>query len=94
MTARIPPGDCAPSRTGDATLPPLPRGPAELRAHLAGVYGADEELVHARARTFLALLETASASLGESAGVLLVRSPGGVNVLGRLVDHQAATATS
>jgi N-acetylgalactosamine kinase len=59
-----------------------------LRDEFASIYGQDGALIEERARTFQDLLAQAARQLGPEAQVLLVRSPGRVNAMGRHVDHQ------
>ena len=59
---------------------------AALREELGGLYG--DEVLAERVQAFLRLLEQAARILGPGEPVLLVRSPGRVNLMGRHVDHQ------
>lgn len=59
-----------------------------LAAELEDTYGNDAEVIGERVRAFLAILAKASEQLGPHARVLLVRSPGRINVLSRHIDHQ------
>ena len=63
-------------------------GEPALRRELAAIYGTEPELLGARRRAYLVVLEKAARVLGPSCPVLLVRAPGRVNILGRHVDHQ------
>jgi N-acetylgalactosamine kinase len=60
----------------------------DLRGEFVSIYGEDQGLIEERARTFQELLAQAARQLGQEAQVLLVRSPGRVNAMGRHVDHQ------
>ena len=70
-----------PGGSADGTAPD-----AALREELAHLYG--EPAAGERVQAFLRLLEQASRILGPEEPVLLVRSPGRVNLMGRHVDHQ------
>jgi N-acetylgalactosamine kinase len=59
-----------------------------LRRELVSLYGEDGALVKERAQALLDLLAYAARQLSPEAQVLLVRSPGRVNAMGRHVDHQ------
>jgi N-acetylgalactosamine kinase len=61
---------------------------AELRDEFVSTYGEDVGLIEERARAYLALLDHAAERLGPEARVLIVRSPGRLNAMGRHVDHQ------
>jgi N-acetylgalactosamine kinase len=67
----------SPAQAGDA-----------LWQELSGLYGEGTEVMHERARAYLAALEYAARLLRPEERVLLVRSPGRVNLMGRHVDHQ------
>jgi N-acetylgalactosamine kinase len=60
----------------------------ELRSELENVYGRDEELLDERSRAYVRLLQYSAEVIGGQERVLLVRSPGRVNMMGRHVDHQ------
>ncbi|MFC1452878.1 galactokinase family protein [Verrucomicrobiota bacterium] len=60
----------------------------ELRDDLAATYGDDESVLEERTAALLATLEHAQTVLGSETPVLIVRSPGRVNVLSRHIDHQ------
>ena len=60
----------------------------ELRGELENLYGKDEELLSERSRAYIRLLEDSATVIGRQERVLLVRSPGRVNMMGRHVDHQ------
>jgi N-acetylgalactosamine kinase len=61
---------------------------AGLRGELERLYGQDEELLGERSRAYVRLLEYSADVIGGQERVLLVRSPGRVNMMGRHVDHQ------
>jgi len=65
-------------------------GPAAtpLRRALAETYGDDKEVLRERIQTYDRLLAQAGSLFGESARVLLVRSSGRLNIMGRHIDHQ------
>jgi N-acetylgalactosamine kinase len=71
-----------------ALLAAGPESEAELWDEFAGLYGDNLDLIHERARACLTLLEDAAQRLGPGARVLIVRSPGRLNTMGRHVDHQ------
>lgn len=64
------------------------RGEEGLWAEFVALYSDNERLIQDRARAYLAILDHAALSLGRDERVLLVRSPGRVNIMGRHVDHQ------
>ena len=63
-------------------------GSAELLNDLVATYGEEPDVLQERARAFLSTLDCAAGVLGPNQRVLLVRSPGRVNVLSRHIDHQ------
>lgn len=64
------------------------QGKTDLWEELVTLYSDDQELIAKRVQAFLAILDYADHLLGQGEQVLLVRSPGRVNVMGRHVDHQ------
>ncbi len=65
-----------------------------LQQELVRLYGDHPALLATRRDAYAIVLGSAAARLGPETPVLLVHSPGRVNILGRHVDHQGATATS
>jgi N-acetylgalactosamine kinase len=63
-------------------------GEAELWDEFVALYGDNPALIHERARACMVLLDDAARRLGPEARVLIVRSPGRLNAMGRHVDHQ------
>ncbi len=63
-------------------------GASALSHALAATYGEDEAVLRERISAYQALLCQAAALLGDSARVLLVRSSGRLNIMGRHIDHQ------
>jgi len=61
---------------------------AELQEELVRLYGRDEELIPERTRAYIRLLDHVATVLEADEPVMLVRSPGRVNMMGRHVDHQ------
>jgi galactokinase/NDP-sugar pyrophosphorylase family protein len=60
----------------------------ELWNEMVLIYGDEAELIRGRAKAYLETLEFASEHIDPHQRVLLVRSPGRVNMMGRHVDHQ------
>ncbi len=63
-------------------------GSAALGTELRTIYGRDPEVIEERLSAFRALLAKAATVLEPASRVLLVRSPGRLNVMGRHIDHQ------
>ncbi|MFL7811634.1 MAG: galactokinase family protein, partial [Anaerolineae bacterium] len=59
-----------------------------LGSELTDHYGADPIRLQERIDAYRQVLDRARKLLGDDAPVLLVRSPGRVNLMGRHVDHQ------
>jgi N-acetylgalactosamine kinase len=59
-----------------------------LWSEFASIYGDDPSLIAERARAYLETADRAADQFGPQEPVLLVRSPGRLNVMGRHVDHQ------
>ena len=59
-----------------------------LRRALAATYGEEETVLRERIAAYQGLLQEAASRFGPSARVLLVRSSGRLNILGRHIDHQ------
>jgi len=64
------------------------KGNRRLWQELAGLYSDNPEVIQERIQSFIELLNYSKGRLGPEEKVLLVRSPGRVNMLGRHVDHQ------
>ncbi len=63
-------------------------GASPLRRALAVAYGEDAAVIAERISAYQGLLQHAASLLGDSTRVLLVRSSGRLNVMGRHIDHQ------
>lgn len=70
------------------TLEGGPHTEQHLWQELVTLYGDDQDLIQERVRAFLAICDYAAQQIGPDQHVLLVRSPGRVNLMGRHVDHQ------
>ncbi|HIQ06181.1 MAG TPA: galactokinase [Anaerolineae bacterium] len=66
----------------------LNQGETALREALISMYGEGTELLQDRIAAYLRVLDRAREALGNNASVLLVRSPGQINIMGRHIDHQ------
>ena len=64
------------------------RGQGELWPSLRAIYGEDRALLAERIKAYRRALLCAQRHLGSDASVLISRSPGRINVMGRHVDHQ------
>jgi N-acetylgalactosamine kinase len=64
------------------------KGNRMLWQELAGLYSDNPEVIRERIQSFIELLNYSKGRLGPEKKVILVRSPGRVNMLGRHVDHQ------
>ena len=62
--------------------------PADLDGEFEKIYGKDPEVIAERRSAFLALLAEAAKLMDPESRVLVVRSPGRLNVMGRHIDHQ------
>lgn len=60
----------------------------ELWNEMVLIYGDEPELIRGRVQAYLETLEFASKHFSSEERVLLVRSPGRINLMGRHVDHQ------
>jgi N-acetylgalactosamine kinase len=59
-----------------------------LKDKLVAIYGTDINVLKERIATYLLVLERCQEVLGDQAPVLLARSPGRINIMGRHIDHQ------
>jgi len=66
----------------------LGTNPPALRRELQAIYGQNEDLIAERRRAMAKLAAAFAARHGPSRKVLLCRSPGRVNLMGRHVDHR------
>ncbi len=62
--------------------------PASLRGVLRGIYGGDESFIDQRRQQILEVLTLFARTYGEDKEVLITRSPGRINLMGRHVDHR------
>ena len=60
----------------------------QLWNELGSIYGGDEQTLRGRMDAYLSVLDHAGRRFRQDEGVLIVRSPGRVNLLGRHIDHQ------
>ncbi len=63
-------------------------GQGRLRARLGTIYGDDRTLLAERTDAYQRVLQCAHYHFGPDAQVLISRSPGRINIMGRHVDHQ------
>jgi len=66
-------------------------GSSALEAELRTVYGNAPEVIEERRAAFRTLLAKAATLMDPAGPVLIVRSPGRLNVMGRHIDHQGGT---
>jgi N-acetylgalactosamine kinase len=64
------------------------RGRGELYARLSAIYGENGSLLAERIEAYRRALLCAQKHLGPDVSVLISRSPGRINIMGRHVDHQ------
>ncbi|MBI3920500.1 MAG: galactokinase family protein, partial [Armatimonadetes bacterium] len=55
---------------------------------LRGIYGEDDRLLKERTSAYVGLLTAFAEQFGENNEVIISRSPGRLNLMGRHVDHR------
>ena len=77
-----------PSRGKDNSKRRDQEEPRPLWEEMVRIYGEEQSFIHGRLEDYRQVLDLAAGIAGEKERVLLVRSPGRVNLMGRHVDHQ------
>ena len=82
------PALCAWYKPVEEWLAELDDGATTLKPAMAKIYGSDPAVLNERLEAWRSLLQRAAVALGPDTPVLLARSPGRVNAMGRHIDHQ------